>query len=475
MPLVSHQPDARTARPGSIPGACAARASAALCAILLLGFGPASGQAPPDVDPEGAASASLQTEAIEAQIEIAREQDARIARELKARLSLIESLQGVEVEVAAGVVVLRGALTDDTRRQLARRVTESVPGVIAVDDRLEIDTALERRIQPVMAAALERLKRLVRALPLLAVSLLVVYVFHLLGRFLTAWRRPFRRLDGNPFLRDLLQRALHVAIVVAGILVALDLLGATTVVGAVVGAAGLAGLALGFAFRDLAENYIASILLSARQPFAPNDHVVIDGHEGRVAALNSRATILITLDGNHLRLANALVFKAVILNYTRNPTRRFEFELGVGSQEDLAAAQYLAIEAMRATPGVIAKPEPRALIRAVADSSVIMRCLAWVDQRQVSFGAVRSEAIVAVKRALEAAGMDLPEPIFRVQLGSAQDPTLAPPARSAPALTLSADSASADISVETHLQDQVEREQLAQGDNNLLSETAPKE
>jgi small conductance mechanosensitive channel len=475
--LEAGQAEARPCRQRLTPGSRAARGLAVLCATFLLGSGPLSGQVPTAAVPDGVSFALLQAEAVEAHIQIAREQDALIARELKARLSLIESLREVEVEVAAGVVVLRGALADDSRRELARRVAESVPGVIAVDDRLELDTALDRRIQPVMSTAIERLKRLGRSLPLLAVSLLVVYVFHLLGRLLTAWRRPFRRLDGNPFLRDLLQRALHVAIVVAGILVALDLLGATTVVGAVVGAAGLAGLALGFAFRDLAENYIASILLSLRQPFAPNDHVVIDGHEGRVAALNSRATILITLDGNHLRLANALVFKAVILNYTRNPTRRFEFELGVGSQEDLAAAQLLAMEAMRATPGVIAQPEPRALIQAVADSSVTLRCLAWVDQRQASVGKVRSEAILAVKRALEAAGMDLPEPTFRIQLGSAPDSAAAPLARPAPPKVPPhpIHAPSVDVSVETYLQDQVQREQLAQGDNNLLSEAAPKE
>src|SRR3546814_11391197 len=70
-------------------------------------------------------------------------------------------------------------------------------------------------------------------------------------------------------------------------------------------------------------------MLSRRQPFRANDHVVIEGHEGRVVRLTSRATILMTLEGNHLRIPNSTVFKAVILNYTRNPERRFDFELGI--------------------------------------------------------------------------------------------------------------------------------------------------
>ena len=70
--------------------------------------------------------------------------------------------------------------------------------------------------------------------------------------------------------------------------------------------------------------------VDGRQPFRANDHVVIDSFEGRVIRLTSRATVLMTPDGNHLRLPNAMVFRSVILNYTRNPSRRFEFDVGIG-------------------------------------------------------------------------------------------------------------------------------------------------
>src|SRR3546814_11904518 len=85
-------------------------------------------------------------------------------------------------------------------------------------------------------------------------------------------------------------------------------------------------ISIGFAIRDTVDNYVASLMLSLRQPFRANDHVVIEGHEGRVVRLTSRATILMTLEGNHLRIPNSTVFKAVILNYPRNPERRFDFE-----------------------------------------------------------------------------------------------------------------------------------------------------
>jgi small-conductance mechanosensitive channel len=94
---------------------------------------------------------------------------------------------------------------------------------------------------------------------------------------------------------------------IAGLVVALDILNATELLGAVLGAAGVAGLALGFAVRDTIENFIASILLSLRQPFGPRDFVDIDGVQGSVARLTSRATILVSPDGNQIRIPNAAV------------------------------------------------------------------------------------------------------------------------------------------------------------------------
>jgi small conductance mechanosensitive channel len=173
---------------------------------------------------------------------------------------------------------------------------------------------------------------------------------------------------------------------------------------------------LGFAFRDLAENYLSGVLLSLRRPFEPGDHVVVDGHEGRVVSLNSRATILMTLDGNHLRLPNAQVFKGVLLNYTRNPKRRLRFTLGVGNEEDIALAQRLGRETLLAMEGVLDDPPPDALVLEAGDSSMTIQFSAWVDQRLASFGRVQSEGIRLVKAALEDAGMDLPEPIYRVQM-----------------------------------------------------------
>lgn len=275
---------------------------------------------------------------------------------------------------------------------------------------------LATRLEIVQERLQERLTELLVLAPLLVIGVLILILFWGLAVLLTRWEGPFRPLARNPFVRELIRSAVRGGIFLVGVLLVLELLELTTLIGAVLGAAGLMGLALGFAFRDVIENYIASVLLSLRQPFLPNDHVVIDGHEGRIVRLTSRATILMTLDGNHLRIPNAAVFKAVIVNYSRNPRRRLVLTVGVGVDEDLDRVQRLGIETLSQVPGVLEEPPPLALIDALGDSNVHLRLAAWVDQEASSFSRVRSEALRRLKEAFDRAGVAMPEPAYVVRL-----------------------------------------------------------
>lgn len=327
-------------------------------------------------------------------------------------------------------------------------------------------------LEPVTQRLLDEAYRLVAALPLLLLSIAAVWLAWKIGGWLSRRAVLDRIATRNPFLRDLTRTTVRWLVLLAGVLVALEIMGATTLVGAVLGTAGVLGVALGFAFKDILENYLAGILMSVRQPFAPRDHVVIDGNEGVVVSLNSRATILMTLDGNHLRLPNAMVFRSVTLNYTRNPSRRFDFEVGIGVNEDLVRAQEIGVGELRRLDGVMDKPPPRALITGLGDSNVQMRFHGWVDQRTHDFLQMKSEAIRRVKLALEAAGMDMPEPIYRVQL-SERD--AAPAQKAAAAVGSHEDSSTTDTRVHADIDMQIEQDLQAHEAEDLLDPTAPRE
>jgi small conductance mechanosensitive channel len=329
-------------------------------------------------------------------------------------------------------------------------------------------------LAPVWERLREEAYALLAASPLFALAVIVVVLAWLLGGWMSRRALLARTVSRkSPFLRELAITTVRWTVLLAGVLVALEILDATALVGAVLGTAGVLGVALGFAFKDILENYLAGILMSLRQPFSPRDHVVIAGNEGLVVALNSRATILMTLDGNHLRLPNALVFRGVTLNYTRNPTRRFEFDIGIGVNDDLVRAQKIGVAEMRNISGVTATPPPRAIITALGDSSVQMRYQGWVDQRHHDFLLVRSEAIRRVKLVLEAAGMDLPEPIYRVQLSEHTPARALAAARSGG--TAAGVGEGIDTGAHADVLSQLEAERHQLGADDLLDPAAPKE
>lgn len=344
--------------------------------------------------------------------------DAMIEARLEQLFGSLDGLQAVDVSVNGGVVTLRGVVATKAAHRQAVAIARRVLDVAEVRDQIDESRDLWQRLLQTRDRVLTQMLDFVAYLPFLVVALLVVLLARWLAQGLAGSERLMRRFSRNPFMRDLVRQAVRVMVLGAGLLLALEVLDASTLVGSLLGAAGVFGLAVGFALRDTVENYIASLLLSLRQPFARDDLVQIAGWEGRVLRLTARATILMTLDGNHTRIPNATVYKAVIVNYTQNPKRRFHFDVGVDTEQNLAAAQALAASTLEGMQGVLDDPPPVCTVEQLGDSNVLLRVFGWVDQSTAEFLKVRSEAIRLVKAAFDRAGIVMPEPIYNLRLGA---------------------------------------------------------
>ncbi|WP_255551722.1 mechanosensitive ion channel family protein [Erythrobacter crassostreae] len=357
--------------------------------------------------------------------EIAQEVDAgnddRIAERIEGIFAELPDFAGVNVSANEGVVTLGGALSDADAIARAENIAARVSGVVTVQNEIERDLSVEQNLS-VLGELSGLTDSLITALPLFLVACAVALAFGFAGVLLSRATFIWDRIAPNPFLAELIGSAVKFVFILGGLVIGLDMIGAGALLGAVLGGAGVIGIALGFAMRDTIENYVASLMLSLRQPFRPNDHVLIDDLEGRVIRLTSRATILMTLEGNHLRVPNSQVFKAVILNFTRNPQRRFEFELGIDADDNPRAAMKLGRDTLDDLAFVLGDPEPTARVTQVGDSNIVIRFLGWVDQREADWNKSRSFAIAAVKDALEGGGFALPEPIYRLRFDGRTDP-----------------------------------------------------
>lgn len=412
--------------------------------------------------------------------------DETIARRIKGIFAAVPALEQVTVTVREGVVELGGRVPAEEDIARAESIASRVAGVVTVENGVRRDVSMDSTISS-LGRLSKQASELLKMLPLIGLALAVGALVAAAGYGLASLSGIWKRLTPNSFLAELIASAIRFVFAIGGVVIALEMIGASALLGAVLGGAGVIGIALGFALRDTIENYVASIMLSVRQPFRGNDWVVIDSHEGRVIRLTSRATILMTLDGNHLRIPNGTVFKAVILNYTRNPQRRFEFDLGIDAEDDPDAARELGVSVLAGLNFILEDPAPAARLVDVGDSNIVIRFLGWIDQNETDWYKARSTAIPAVKAALEDAGFALPEPIYRLRfdnpptaasaLASAGQATSSTTRKAASPPKPALDSAALDVRPDEEIAGMVERERKARGreDNDLLDTRRPVE
>lgn len=411
--------------------------------------------------------------------------DERIAERINGIFDELPAFAEIDVAVSEGVVTLSGTVSEEADVARAEALASRIDGVVTVENGVERSLDVSDGIG-VLASASEKLSDFVEMLPLILLAIGVAIALGTFGYIVASFGAFWRRITPNAFLAELVASAIRFAFIVLGLVVALDMIGAGALLGAVLGGAGVIGIALGFAMRDTIENYVASLMLSLRQPFRANDHVLVDDKEGHVIRLTSRATVLMTPDGNHMRIPNSEVFKATILNFTRNPHRRFSFELGIDADDDPRGAMALGQEVMRDLTFVVPDPEPSARIQQVGDSNIVIQFLAWVDQREADWNKSRSLTIAAVKQALEDAGFALPEPIYRLRFDGRTDPlpigrsaqvretTAQPPRKPKASAATQADH---DVRPETEIKQMVDTERRSDGEqaDDLLDEGRPVE
>ena len=217
---------------------------------------------------------------------------------------------------------------------------------------------------------------------------------------------------------DLLATVAYIVVLLAGTFIALGVLNLDGVVTTLLAGAGVVGLALGFAFQDIASNFIAGVLMAVRNPFVLGQIIETNGFTGTVKELTLRSTILETFTGQRVILPNAKVFGDPIINYSTLRTRRVDVGCGVGYGDDLEAAQNAALEAVEGLEARLADRPVQLYYTEFGDSSINFTVRFWVDfQKQTDFLQAQSDAIKAIKTALDAAGVTIPFPIRTLDFG----------------------------------------------------------
>ncbi|MGB3542118.1 mechanosensitive ion channel family protein [Rubrivirga sp.] len=254
-------------------------------------------------------------------------------------------------------------------------------------------------------------------LPNLVVAVLIVILAAFLARVA---RRVVQALlhkvtDRAPQARnvvDLLGTLAYIGVLAAGTFIALGVLNLTGVVTTLLAGAGIVGLALGFAFQDIAANFIAGVLMAVRNPFLVGEIIETSGFTGTVEEITLRSTLLKTFQGQLVILPNAKVYGDPIVNYSRLKSRRVDLACGVGYGDDLGHAQQVALDAVDGLEVRNTDRPVQLYYTEFGDSSVNFTVRFWIDFRaQTDFLDAQSQAIMAVKDAFDQNGVTIPFPI----------------------------------------------------------------
>ena len=247
-------------------------------------------------------------------------------------------------------------------------------------------------------------------LPGLALGLVIMAAFILLAPHIAkVLVKPLTRTTTSPLLRSVIQRSVSLVLILLGIYLFLFLAGLTGFAIAVVSGTGVVGLILGFAFRDIAENFISSLLLTIQRPFRIGDIVQINDFTGIIQKVTARATTLVDFDGNHIQIPNATIYKGVIKNLTANPLMRGQFVIGVGYDADIQQAQQIAQEITAAQDNVLNDPEPQILIDELGPSTYNIKVYFWVDVEKTSVLKMASVLMRKITQAFLEANISMPD------------------------------------------------------------------
>lgn len=255
-------------------------------------------------------------------------------------------------------------------------------------------------------------------LPYLVLSLVIFGVFYLIAKGVRALVRRFtERRKGHRNLGLVLGRLSQAVIIMIGLLVALVIVLPGFTPGQLFELLGIGSVAIGFAFREILQNFLAGILILLTEPFRIGDQIVFGTYEGTVEDIQVRATTIKTYDGRRVVIPNAELFTNAVTVNTAFDKRRLQYDIGIGYGDDIDHARTLVLEAVRGVDGVLSEPVPDAIVVDLAGSSVNIRARWWIQPpRRADALDLQDRVLTAIKNKLTENGIDLPFPTQQILL-----------------------------------------------------------
>ncbi len=267
--------------------------------------------------------------------------------------------------------------------------------------------------------------QLVEKIPGLLLAILIITIGILLSNIISGFiKRTFFKKTKDPIMSSFLTKAIKLILIIIVIMFALQIVGLDKVATGLFTATGIVGIVLGFAFRDIGENFISGVILSFNRPFDMNDTILVGDIFGVVKSMEFRYTKLKTFDGRDVYVPNSDILKKAFYNYTEDGFFRMDFVVGIDYEDDIEAAKNLILSVVTKTEGVVEDESHESIVTAdeLSVSTVNLKVYFWVKTMEYRKGAliIKGDVIGKVKDALIKNKFNMPADITEIKLYGSQ-------------------------------------------------------
>lgn len=255
--------------------------------------------------------------------------------------------------------------------------------------------------------------------PKIALSLFILLVFigiaFLVTRFI---RKRLMKKAENKLVVNYVTKLLKLGIIIIGLVLALNTLGFDNVAGGLLAGAGIGAVVIGFAFKEIGENFLAGIILLFDSPFKIGDTVTSGGNMGQVKTLNFRTTHLKTFDGKDVYVPNSKIINSELYNHTQDGLLRLDFTIGIDYDDDVDAATSMITELVNRNEDVLKDEATQVLINDFGTNTVNLQVRFWVNTLDYKLGAniLKTKIMKDVKNALLKGGFGMPANIQEIKM-----------------------------------------------------------
>ncbi len=226
------------------------------------------------------------------------------------------------------------------------------------------------------------------------------------------------RVSNSKALNDLANTLSYLLVFIFGLFISLEILNLEKTVTSLLAGAGVLGLALGFAFQEIASNFVSGIFIALSKPYQVGDIVEVESYFGEVTRISLRTTSIMTFQGLEVLIPNKDMFTKAFINLTTTPTRRMDLAVGVSYGDDLDLVEEITKEALREVKEKVADKEVEVFFDEFGSSSINLKARVWVNYTANSaFVESKHQAIKAIKKAYDKNNITIPFPIRTLDFG----------------------------------------------------------